>query len=86
MEIFKKLPFKANHKYHLMPFSLRCIKELGAVGIDWHGLHIVDVLSLICAIRIEAARKYLDAKAKERMRAAGVKEIIPATASDFDKL
>lgn len=86
MEIYRKMPSRNTQKHHLMPFSLRSIKELAAAGVDWRGLHIVDVLSIICAIRIETARKYLDAKAKEKMRAAGIKEIIPATSEDFDNL
>ena len=69
-----------------MPFSLKCIKELAAAGVDWRGLHIVDALSLICGIRIENANAYLETKAKEKMRAAGIKEIIPATSEDFDNL
>ena len=87
MEIYRKIPSLQNiAKRHLMPFSLRSIKELAAEGIDWRGLHIVDAMSIICAIRIESARKYLGAKAKEKMRAAGIKEIVPATAEDFDSL
>lgn len=86
MEIYRKIPSRNTQKHHLMPFSLRSIKELASAGIDWHGLHIVDAISVICAIRIEAARKYLDAKANEKMRAAGIKEIVPASAEDFDSL
>lgn len=86
MEIYRKIPSRNTQKHHLMPFSLRCIKELAAEGIDWRGLHLVDAMSVICAIRIEAARKYLDAKAREKMNAAGIKEIIPATSADFDNL
>lgn len=86
MEIYRKIPSRNTQKYHLMPFSLRCIKELAAEGIDWRGLHIVDVLSIICAIRIEAARKHLEAKTREKMNAAGIKEIVPASSEDFDNL
>ncbi len=86
MEIYRKMPSRNTQKHHLMPFSLRCIKELAAAGVDWRGLHIVDALSLICGIRIENANAYLETKAKEKMRAAGIKEIIPATSEDFDNL
>lgn len=86
MAVFEKLHFKIQPERHLMPFSLRCVKELAAAGIDWRGLHIVDSLSIICALRIEAARRYLDIKAKEKMRAAGVKEIVSASSEDFDSL
>lgn len=86
MEIYRKMPSQNTKKRHLMPFSLRCIKELAAAGVDWRGLHIVDVLSLICGIRIENAHAYLKAKAKEKMCAAGIKEIVPATSEDFDSL
>lgn len=86
MEIYRKMPTQNTQKRHLMPFSLRCVKELASAGIDWHGLHIVDAMSIICAIRIEAARKCLNSKAKEKMRAAGIKEIVPASSEDFDSL
>lgn len=86
MEIYRKIPSRNTQKCHLMPFSLRSIKELAAAGIDWRGLHIVDAISVICALRIEAARRYLDVKMQEKMRAAGIKEIVPASSEDFENL
>lgn len=71
---------------HLMPLSLRIIKELGVAGIDWRGLHVIDVFSLVCSIRIDNAREWLHYRAQEKMAKAGVKRITPATQADFDAL
>lgn len=69
-----------------MPLSLRYIKELAAVGVDWRGLHIVDLTSLIYSIRIDNARQKLDMEKKQAMQKRGINEIRPATAADFDAL
>lgn len=71
---------------HLMPLSLRYIKELAASGIDWRGLHVIDVFSLVCSLRIDTAREYLRRQAQSRMENAGIKSISRATASDLDAL
>ena len=69
-----------------MPLSLRYIKELAASGIDWRGLHVIDVFSLVCSLRIDTAREYLRRQAQSRMENAGIKSISRATASDLDAL
>lgn len=71
---------------HLMPLSLRTIKELGAAGIDWRKIHVIDAFSLVCSIRIDNAREWLRYRAQERMTKAGVKRVTPATQADFDAL
>ena len=53
---------------HLMPLSLRIIKELGVAGIDWRGLHVIDVFSLVCSIRIDNARERVRSKRKPRKK------------------
>lgn len=69
-----------------MPLSLQYIKELAEAGIDWQPLHVVDAFSLVCSLRIEMCRKLLTQRARSRMDAAGVKEIVPASEADFDAL
>lgn len=69
-----------------MPLSLQYIKELSEAGIDWRPLHVIDAFSLVYSLRIDACRKYLDRISKERMNAAGVSSISPATEEDFDAL
>lgn len=44
-------------KHFLMPRGLRYIRELAKEGIDWRGLHMVDAVSLYCAIQIDRARR-----------------------------
>lgn len=69
-----------------MPLSLRYIKELAAAGIDWHGLHIIDLTSLVYSLRIDAARHKLEMDRRQRMAERGIKDIRPATQADFDTL
>lgn len=77
---------QSNAKRFPMPISLQYIKELGEEGIDWRGLHVIDVFSLVYSIRIDHCRKILSHQASERMSAAGVQAILPASESDFDSL
>lgn len=86
--VFKKIrePSMKTSENHLMPLSLRYIKELASAGIDWSGLHIIDVFSLVCSLRIDTAREYLRRQAQNRMENAGIKSISRATAGDLDAL
>lgn len=69
-----------------MPLSLQYIKELAEAGVDWQPLHVIDAFSLVCSLRIDLCRKYLEHVSRARMDAAGVKSITPATEQDFDAL
>ncbi len=69
-----------------MPLSLQYIKELSEAGIDWRPLHVIDAFSLVCSLRIDACKKYLEHVSRERMNAAGVSSITAATEEDFDAL
>lgn len=69
-----------------MPKSLEYIKILSERGVVWDKLHVIDAFSLVCALRIDMARKYLSVKGQEAMRKAGVKSITPASQADFDAL
>ncbi|MDE7439753.1 MAG: hypothetical protein K2N23_04525 [Clostridia bacterium] len=69
-----------------MPLSLQYIKELAEAGINWQPLHVIDAFSLVCSLRIDACKKYLERVSRERMNAAGVNSISAATEEDFDAL
>ena len=73
-------------KIYSMPKSLEYIKILSEGGVAWDKLHVIDAFSLVCALRIDMARKYLSAKGQETMRKAGVRSITPANQADFDAL
>ncbi len=85
LELFKRYGVK-EQKGFLMPRGLRYIKALAEAGIDWRGLHMIDAVSLYCALKIEDAKNYLRARAQERMLRAGVRRISPATEAEFDAL
>lgn len=85
LALFKRCGAKAQ-KGFLMPRGLRYIKTLAAEGIGWKDLHMIDAVSLYCSICIDDAKKYLRARAEERMRKAGVRRITPATEADFSSL
>ena len=82
----KKCNLQSNAKFFPMPLSLQYIKELSEVGIDWKGVHVIDAFSLVCSIRLDACKKILARRSRERMDAAGIKEIAPASETDFDAL
>jgi len=77
---------QSNAKRFSMPLSLQYIKELAEACIDWRPLHIIDAFSLVCSLRIDECKKYLERISRERMNAAGVSSISPATEEDFDAL
>jgi len=69
-----------------MPLSLKYIKELAAAGIDWRGLHIIDLTSLVYSLRIDTARQLLQYERQRKLQARGIKEIRQATQADFEAL
>ncbi|MBQ7368710.1 MAG: hypothetical protein IJW60_03260 [Clostridia bacterium] len=69
-----------------MPKSLEYIKLLSEGGIAWKSLHVIDAFSLVCALRLDMARKYLAMKGQDKLKRAGVRSITPATQADFDAL
>ena len=69
-----------------MPISLQYIKELSEAGLDWRPLHVIDAFSLVCSLRIDSCKKYLEIKHQERLNAAGVSAIMPAGEEDFNAL
>ena len=89
MRIFSKIraeDLQSTAKNFPMPKSLEYIKILGSEGIAWQGLHVTDAFSLVCSIRIDAAKKYLHMKGQERLKKAGVNSFTSATQEDFDSL
>ena len=85
VSVYEKIDEKVTPKFS-MPLSLRIIKELAANGIDWKGLHIVDVLSLFYSLQIDKGVQYLEAKRHSDMKKRGIDSISKATESDFDNL
>ena len=85
LEIYKKIPEGSSPKF-LMPLSLRLIKESAENNIDWRSLHLVDLFSIIYAIRIDKAQAYLRQKQQERWAKKGISEVKKATQEDFDSL
>lgn len=69
-----------------MPLSLRYIKELATAGVDWHGLHLIDLTSIIYSLRIDAALQKLEHDKQKRLSERGIKEVRPASKADFDAL
>ena len=69
-----------------MPLSLRYIKELAAAGIDWHGLHLIDLTSIVYSLRIDVALKKMEHDRKEHLAKRGIKDVRPASKADFDAL
>jgi hypothetical protein len=85
MSIYKKIDTFEKTQF-TMPLSLRLIKETASEGIDWKGLHIADLYSIIYSIRIDKAKRYLEEKRRERLQQRGIAEVKQATAQDFDNL
>lgn len=69
-----------------MPLSLRYIKELSAANIDYKGLHIIDLTSLVYSLRIELAKQHLEYERQKKMNQKGIADIRPATEADFNAL
>lgn len=88
IKTYKKIKDNNNNiqQQFSMPTSLKLIKECASVGIDWHAIHIIDLMSLIYSIRIDNANRYLEQKRQEQMQKHGIKEIKKASEDDFNNL
>lgn len=73
-------------KTHPMPLSLRLIKEATAEKIEWRGLHIIDLFSILYSIRIDNARRYMKSMQQKSRAERGIENVVPANESDFDSL
>ena len=73
-------------KQFSMPLSLRYIKELAAASIDYKGLHIIDLTSIVYSIRIDNAKQKLEMDRQKRMSERGIKNVRQATEADFNAL
>lgn len=69
-----------------MPLSLRYIKELSASSINYKGLHIIDLTSLVYSLRIDNAMQYLENERQSKMSKRGIAEYRQATEADFNAL
>ena len=84
-DIYKKIP-NVEKKQFSMPLSLEIIKESAAAKLDWKGLHIADLFSIIYSIRIDNAKQWLAHQKQEKLTKKGIAKIESATAQDFDNL
>ena len=62
------------------------MKELAAAGLDWKGLHIIDLTSLVYSLRIDNARQKLEMDRQRRLSERGYKGVVKASEADFDAL
>ena len=83
IRIYQKIDLKGISVY-TMPNALKWRKELQ--GINYTGLHLIDILSLLYSLRIDNAVQYLEQKGKEKMQEQGIRSVTQATEEDFDKL
>ena len=85
IESYKDIDSGKKPKF-LMPTSLRLIKECATFGIDWKGLHIIDLLSLIYSFRIDNVKKKKEYDRQKRMQEMGISSVRKANANDFNSL
>lgn len=86
IDIYKKIKVGGQKRQFSMPLSLRYIKELSAARIDYKGLHIIDLTSLVYSLRIDSAMQYLENERQSKMRKRGIAEYRQATEADFNAL
>lgn len=84
--MYSRIKSDTNYKPFPMPKSLVYIKELAAAGVDWKGLHLIDLTSLIYSIYLDRARQRLEYDRQKRMQEKGYKSITNASEADFDAL
>ncbi len=84
--VYKKININTPKRQFSMPLSLRYIKELSAARIDYKGLHIIDLTSLVYSLRIDSAMQYLENERQSKMSKRGIAEYRPATEADFNAL
>ena len=69
-----------------MPLSLRIIKECTEYKLDWRGIHIIDLFSILFSIRIDNVERYLKNEKQRQLNARGYDQIQLASQNDFDSL
>lgn len=84
-DIFKKIPNLEKRQFS-MPLSLEIMKECANARLDWKGLHIVDLFSIIYSIRIDNAKQWLSHQRQEKLAKMGISKVEKASAADFDNL
>lgn len=84
--MYSKIKNNTSYKPFPMPRSLVYIKELAAAGIDWKGLHLIDLTSLVYSIYLDRARQKLEMDRQRRLSERGYKEVVKASEADFDAL
>lgn len=86
IDTYKKIKVGGQKRQFSMPLSLRYIKELSAAKIDYKGLHIIDLTSLVYSLRIDSAMQYLENERQSKMSKRGIAEYRQATEADFNAL
>ena len=84
--MYSRIKNNTSYKPFPMPRSLVYIKELAAAGVDWKGLHLIDLTSLVYSIYLDRARQKLEHDRQKRMQEKGYKSITRASEADFDAL
>lgn len=69
-----------------MPLGLRTIKECARFGVEWRGIHIVDLFSLIYSYRIDTFNERIKEKRKAELSKRGIRSVKRASETDFDSL
>ena len=86
IDIYKKIKVGGQKRQFSMPLSLRYIKELSTAQVDYKGLHIIDLTSLVYSLRIDSAMQYLENERQSKMSKRGIAEYRQATEADFNAL
>ena len=86
IDIYNKIKVGGQKRQFSMPLSLRYIKELSAAKIDYKGLHIIDLTSLVYSLRIDSAMQYLENERQSKMSKRGIAEYRQATEADFNRI
>lgn len=86
MKVYARKKSDTNYKPFPMPKSLTYLKVLGAAGIDWQGLHIIDLTSLVYSIWIDSLIQRLENERQSKMSKRGIAEYRQATEADFNAL
>ena len=69
-----------------MPLSLRLKKECAEYNLDWHGINMIDLFSILFAFRIDNCERYLRNEKQKQLNARGYDQIQMASQNDFDSL
>lgn len=84
--MYKNIQENTQQQRFSMPTSLRYMKELAKVGLDWRGVHLIDLTSIIYSLRIDDLNRYLERRRHEQLAKRGIQDMRQATETDFNAL